>query len=360
MKKVLVIEDYKDVRENTMEILELANYTVMSAENGKIGVKMAKEWLPDIIVSDIMMPEMDGYDVLKILSQDEQIAGIPFIFLTAKDEKGDLRKGMSLGADDYLFKPFEAQELLDAIKMRLKKSDFLQQKFSKTANGVNHFFKEASTYLGIELLSDDRKLQEFKNREEIYQEGDAAHHLYFIQEGSVKVFRVTESGKEMVTGMYGEGDFIGQLSLLNSEGTYLDTAIALERAKVMSIPKEDFTKLVYKNREVSNKFLDIISNNMIHLQEQLVDVAYSTVKQRTARALLELHKKGFIEDKDSKERMGVEILREDLAGMIGTAKETTIRAITDFREQGLVGVGKKRKLVLLNKNRLKHIADFGN
>ncbi|WP_420322002.1 response regulator [Flagellimonas sp.] len=359
MKKVLVIEDHKDVRENTMEILELANYAVIASENGKMGVQKAKDWLPDVIVSDIMMPEMDGYDVLKALSQDEQTAGIPFIFLTAKDEKRDLRKGMSLGADDYLFKPFEAQELLDAIRMRLKKSDFLQQKFSKTASGVNRFFKEASAYLGLDLLSNDRKLQEFKNREEIYQEGDAAHHLYFIQEGNVKVFRVTESGKEMVTGMYGKGDFIGQLSLLNREGTYLDTAIALEHAKVMSIPKEDFIHLVYKDKEVSGKFLDIISNNMIHLQEQLVDVAYSTVKQRTAKALLELHEKGFIKDKD-RQREGVEILREDLAGMIGTAKETTIRAITDFREQGLVGVGKKRKLVLLNKNRLKRIADFGN
>ncbi len=359
MKKVLVIEDHRDVRENTMEILELANYTVMAAENGKIGIQRALQWHPDIIVSDIMMPEMDGYHVLKTLSQHEQTASIPFIFLTAKDEKQDMRKGMSLGADDYLFKPFESYELLEAVKTRLKKSDFLQQKFSKTANGVNHFFKEASTYLGVELLSKDRKLQEFKNREEIYQEGDAAHHLYFVQEGNVKVFRVTESGKEMVTGMYGKGDFIGQLSLLNRDGTYLDTAIALEYAKVMSIPKEDFTKLVYKDREVSNRFLDIISNSMVHLQEQLIDIAYSSVRQRTARALLELHEKGFMKDKE-REREGVEILREDLAGMIGTAKETTIRAITDFREQGLVGIGKKRKLILLNKNRLKRIAEFGN
>lgn len=359
MKKILVIEDHLDVRENITEILELSNYTVSAAENGKTGVERAKQWLPDLIVCDIMMPEMDGYEVLEKLSQNEKTASIPFVFLTAKSEKQDWRKGMNLGADDYLFKPFESQELLEAVKVRIQKNDFLQQKFSKTLNGVNDFFKEASTYLGMELLSKDRRLQEFKNREEIYQEGDAAHHLYFIQEGNVKVFRVTESGKEMVTGMFGKGDFIGQLSLLNSDGTYLDTAIALEYAKVMSIPKEDFTKLVYQDREVSNKFLDIISNNMVHLQEQLVDVAYSSVKQRTARVLLELHEKGFIKDED-KQWEGVEILREDLAGMIGTAKETTIRAITDFREQGLVGVGKKRKLVLLNRNKLKHIADFGN
>ncbi|NAS12276.1 response regulator [Poritiphilus flavus] len=356
MKKILVIEDHKDVRENTVEILELADYDVIAAENGRTGIEMAKEQLPDLIVSDIMMPEMDGYMVLEALSQDIKTAGIPFIFLTAKDGKSDMRKGMNLGADDYLYKPYDPQELLDAVKIRLKKNDFLQQQFSKTAMGMNSFFKEASNYLGMELLSKNRASREYGNREVIYQEGDAAHHLYFIQEGNVKTFRVTESGKEMVTGMYGKGDFIAQLSLLNSCGTYLETATALEHARVFSIPKEDFTKLVYKDRAVSNKFLDIISNDMVQLQEQLVAIAYSSVKQRAAKALLELHEKGFIEDEHHK---GVDILREDLAGMIGTAKETAIRALTEFREEGLVGIGKKRRLILLDKNRLRSIADFG-
>ncbi|TAI48414.1 response regulator [Flagellimonas allohymeniacidonis] len=356
MKKVLVIEDNRDVRENIVEILELAKYTVLAAENGSIGIQIAKAELPDIIVSDIMMPGVDGYSVLETLNEDENTAGIPFVFLSAKDKREDIRKGMSLGADDYLYKPFEAYELLDAIKLRLKKSDFLQRKFSKTTQGINSFFKSASEYLGMELLSKNRKLQEFSSRGEIFQEGDAAHNLYFIEEGSVKTHRVTESGKEMVTGMHGKGDFFGQLSLLNKSGTYLETAVALEKTRLLSIPKGDFTNLVYKDREVSNKFLDIISDSMAHLQEQLVDIAYSSVKQRAAKALLELHDKGFIQDSKQK---GVDILREDLASMIGTAKETAIRALTEFREQGLVGVGKKRRLILLDRSKLQRIADFG-
>src|SRR5215510_5618663 len=123
MKKILLIEDNREMRENTAEILELANYHVVTAANGKIGVEVAGKELPDLILCDIMMPELDGYGVLYMLSKKSETAGIPFIFLTAKTEKIDIRKGMSMGADDYLTKPFEEMELLNAIETRLKKSD---------------------------------------------------------------------------------------------------------------------------------------------------------------------------------------------------------------------------------------------
>lgn len=355
MKKVLIIEDNREVRENTAEILELANYDVIQAANGRLGIQMALEHLPDIIISDIVMPEANGYTVLEVLGQNPRTAKIPFIFLSAKDKKEDLRMGMSLGADDYIYKPYQAQELLDAVAMRLKKSSFIQQNFSKTTGGITHFFKEASEHLSQELLSHNRESQIFQDRERIFQEGDAAHHLYFIEEGNIKTFRGTQSGKEMVTGVYGPGDFVGQLSLLGHEGTYLESAIVMEHAKLLDIPKEDFIKLVYQDKEIANKFLGIISNDMVHLQEKLVDIAYSSVDQRAAKALLELHEKGILKDDHQK---GVDILREDFATMIGVAKETAIRTLTKFRENGLVGTDKKRKLILLDKGRLKRIADF--
>jgi CheY-like chemotaxis protein len=112
MKKILLIEDNLEMRENTAEILELAGYAVFTAPDGKEGVKTALKELPDLIVCDIMMPELDGYGVLHMLSKNEAAAAIPFIFLTAKAEKEDYRKGMSLGADDYLTKPFDDTELL--------------------------------------------------------------------------------------------------------------------------------------------------------------------------------------------------------------------------------------------------------
>ena len=106
-KKILLIEDNPEVRENTSEILELAGYDVVTAPNGKLGVEIAQNSHPDLIICDIMMPELDGYGVLHILNKNIDTAGIPFIFLTAKPEKIDIRKGMNLGADDYLTKPFD-------------------------------------------------------------------------------------------------------------------------------------------------------------------------------------------------------------------------------------------------------------
>lgn len=116
MKTIVLIEDNQDVRENTAEILELQHYKVTTAENGRIGVEKAISYIPDLIICDIMMPELDGYEVFERLSNHPKTASIPFIFLTAKSEKTDFRKGMNLGADDYLTKPFEEKELLEAIK----------------------------------------------------------------------------------------------------------------------------------------------------------------------------------------------------------------------------------------------------
>ena len=119
--KILIIEDNQDVRENLSELLTLSGYETRTAMNGKLGVETAMTFIPDLILCDIMMPEMDGYTVLRILSKNEMLADIPFIFLTAKTELVDVRRGMTLGADDYITKPFDDVELLDTIEMRLRK-----------------------------------------------------------------------------------------------------------------------------------------------------------------------------------------------------------------------------------------------
>src|ERR1700722_4146955 len=107
MKKILVIEDNQKVRENIAEILELSNYKVLTASEGKAGVEIALKENPDLIVCDIMMPVLDGYGVLHLLNKHKETFSTPFIFLTAKSEKSDFRKGMELGADDYITKPFD-------------------------------------------------------------------------------------------------------------------------------------------------------------------------------------------------------------------------------------------------------------
>lgn len=130
-KSILIIEDEKSVRENICTLLEEENYQVAQAGNGKEGITKAKEILPDLIICDIMMHGVDGYEVLTTLAKDKSTKAIPFIFLTAKVERDDIRMGMKLGADDYLFKPFKADELLSAIEARLKRIKMLTANIEK-------------------------------------------------------------------------------------------------------------------------------------------------------------------------------------------------------------------------------------
>ena len=120
MKTVLVIEDNADIRENACEMLELEGYQVVSAPNGKVGIALAKQIIPDIILSDIMMPEANGYEVFNALKNDPATAHIPFIFLTASVEKKEIETGFVMGAKGYIRKPFEAKEFFDTVKRCLE------------------------------------------------------------------------------------------------------------------------------------------------------------------------------------------------------------------------------------------------
>ena len=123
MKKILVIEDEPEMRRNITALLRYRGYEPMEAENGRVGLERARRGKPDLILCDVMMPELDGHGVLQALQQDAELALIPFIFLTAKGEKDDLRNGMELGADDYLTKPVANAELVRAIEARLRRSE---------------------------------------------------------------------------------------------------------------------------------------------------------------------------------------------------------------------------------------------
>ncbi len=124
--KILVIEDEKDVRNNISTLLEEEGFSVLSAPCGEEGIEIAKKEIPDLIVCDILMTGIDGYEVLKELSKEKKTRSVPFIYLTAKVERDDLRKGMQLGADDYIFKPFKSSELIGAINARLQKREVMK------------------------------------------------------------------------------------------------------------------------------------------------------------------------------------------------------------------------------------------
>ena len=167
MEKILLIEDNEALRENTAEILTLAQYEVIVAENGKIGIEMARLHLPDLIICDIMMPVLDGFGVLQAFNNNDVLAGIPFIFLTAKVERADWRRGMELGADDYLTKPFGINELLAAINSRLQKVAQIKRSVM-TPEGLGVFFDQAKQKDGLQSLSIDKKVHLIKKKKVIY------------------------------------------------------------------------------------------------------------------------------------------------------------------------------------------------
>jgi DNA-binding NarL/FixJ family response regulator len=123
MKKILVIEDEPEMRRNITTLLRYHDFEPIAAENGRMGIEAARREKPDLILCDVMMPELDGHGVLQVLQTDAGLARIPFIFLTAKGEKEDLRSGMNLGADDYLTKPVANADLVRAIQVRLRRSE---------------------------------------------------------------------------------------------------------------------------------------------------------------------------------------------------------------------------------------------
>ncbi len=136
MSRVLIIEDEKNIRETIKEILELNDYEIAIAENGLIGIAKALQFKPDLIVCDVMMPEMDGFETLKNIRAINEISNTPFVFLTAKTETRDFREGMNSGADDFLNKPFNTQELLKVIQLRITKSNQAKELFIKEINNL--------------------------------------------------------------------------------------------------------------------------------------------------------------------------------------------------------------------------------
>ena len=344
MKTILIIEDNDGVRENLAEILELSGYNVLSAANGKEGVSLAKNEQPDLVLCDVSMPELDGFGVLKILNKESDTFDIPFIFLTARVEPSDFRKGMGLGADDYITKPFDDTELLEAVETRLKKSERLRAVIKATGKEkVQQLFSESRALETLKDVSDQSELRNFQAKECLYEQGRTPRYLFFIEKGRVKLTKVNELGKELITHVYSENEFFGYNPLLR-EVPYEESAFALEDSKVRLIPKEDFQELLLGDREFTAHFIKILATEASVTEQQLIDLAYSSVRKKTANALLSL-----IKEEDPEEPITIIATRDDLASVAGTAKETLIRTLSDFKSEGLVSIqGSKIKLLDLD------------
>jgi len=350
MKTILLIEDNKDVRENTAEILELSNYRVLTAENGKKGVALATKEKPDLIICDIMMPVLDGYGALHLLSKNKETANIPFIFLTAKTERRDLRKGMEMGADDYITKPFDDVELLSAIEVRLKRTDALKRDYESSVEGVMEFLEEAKKIHDLKLISDEREVRTYSKRQLIYEEEARPTHLFFVNRGKVKIFRRNEDGKELITGLVKEGEFFGYTPLLEGKG-YEDSAETLEESEIMMIPKKEFDELITHDPQVAAQFIKMLANRLSGKEDELMRLAYNSVRKRVADALLLVYERYKNSEKD---KPSLKITREDLAHMVGTATESLIRTLSDFRSEKLIDII-DGKIEIVNEEKLKRM-----
>lgn len=349
MKKVLLIEDDTVLRESTAELLELANYEVITAPNGKKGVISARKYEPDVIVCDIMMPEMDGYEVLTRLSKEDNTKGIPFIFLSAKTERKDVRKGMELGADDYLPKPFEEKELIGAIESRMAKTAILKEMDTERQNAIHSRYAEVHSLHQLKNYIDDNGTEScYSLGENIYREGDPSNQVFLVLKGIVKTHKLDEGGKELITGIHKPDDFFGFTSFTKNIA-YPEYATAMEETKCIGVNKNKLKEVLEHNPGLVMELMQLMSESLSEAREQLLQMAYGSVRKKTANTLLK-----FADKLRQNGNGPIHILRSDLAGVAGMATETLIRTLSSFKREGLIGI-RDRDIQILDLERLKKI-----
>ena len=349
MTKVLLIEDDTVLRENTAELLELARYEVVTASNGTKGLEEARKNLPDVIVCDIMMPEMDGYQVLDVLSKDQETRGIPFIFLSAKTERKDVRKGMELGADDYITKPFEEHELIGAIESRLARASILSE---IRENGHDGLFPARHDLRNVEefknFIYDNGREFKYELGEAIYREGDNSNLIFLILRGIVKTHKLDEQGKELITSIYRPDDFFGFTSFTRNI-PYREYATAIEDCHLVGITKDQMKHALENNYDLIMELMQLLAESLSDTREQLLEMAYGSVRRKTASTLLR-----FADKLREDEQGNIHILRSDLAGVAGMATETLIRTLSSFKKEGLIDI-QDRNIKIKDVNKLRSI-----
>ncbi|MBZ0327976.1 MAG: response regulator [Altibacter sp.] len=350
MKTILIIEDDAALRENTAELLELSNFNVLTAPNGKLGIEVAKKEQPDIIVCDIMMPEVDGYGVLEALNSDALTNQIPFIFLSAKTEHKEVRKGMDMGADDYLTKPFDEEELISAVESRLAKASLLEQKIKNQNAQTVHENDDDSLRNLNELknfFDDYGSILTFKKGASIYKLGEHSNNIFLILKGVVKSHKMDESGKELTTALLKADDFLGFTSF-DENVPYTESATAVENVELAAISKMQLKEVLGKSQGVSLELMNVLTDNLSEIKEHLLQMAYGSVRKKTAQTILQ-----FAEILGKTSEDTIKISRNDLASVAGIATESLIRTLSGFKKDGLIEIeGRNIKILDLQQLQL--------
>lgn len=293
MTKILVIEDAKDLRDDVVETLTLEGFITLGAENGVEGVAVARREMPDLIVCDIMMPELDGYGVLETLRSDPATAAIPFIFMTAKVERVSMRQGMALGADDYVTKPFMISELLESVRAQLKKRADLNEAVSRRMDELRQNIVTAlphelrtplNTIIGFSdmLLSEAQRLKPDQVVAWADHINTAAQRLYRLIENYLYYARlyVTTQRGDLRTIDESLSDFS---TILRSEAMRVaelyhraqDLQLDVELAPNLRVGYSDTCKIIFEITDNAFKFSD--SDTQVTVTGRLLDNQYELV-----------------------------------------------------------------------------------
>ncbi len=343
MKKILLIEDNRQIRENIADILRLSHYDVSVAENGKVGVEKALEEIPDLIICDIVMPVMDGYAVFDFIKKNSHGKIQPFIFISDKHERHDIRAAMELGVDDYLTKPFEPGELLASIEARLKKNESQQPALEETLEVFVDNASDLRTYI------DNCDVNKYEKKIRIYTEGNRSENLFYILKGKVLTYKTNESGRQLVTDILLPGDFLGFVSVLKGS-KYTESAEALENTELAVISKNDFIAWAGIHPAISKSIMQILAKSLAAREKQMIRVAYGTLREKTASALLFLDQKY----KEKNNMTGIHISRETLAAIAGCTIESLVRTLVEFKNEKLINI-KSTKLIIVNSDRMREV-----
>jgi CRP-like cAMP-binding protein len=201
----------------------------------------------------------------------------------------------------------------------------------------------------IDHLAEQYNIESYKKKQTLYDQGKRPKYLYYLVKGKAKVFRTHEDGKDYITDVFSEGDFMGYPALIEDKN-YTDSVVILEDAEIMQIPKDDFLQMIYGDINVAAKFIHILTQNVKEKEEKLLNLAYSSLRKRVAKALVDLYSKYKTDDKNSV----IDIAREDIAHFVGTATESLIRTISDFKTEKLVEI-KEGKIRITDVDKLKNL-----
>jgi two-component system sensor histidine kinase/response regulator len=301
MTKILIIEDAKDLREDVVEMLALEGYKAYGAEDGMVGVTVAKQEHPDLIVCDIMMPVLDGYGVLEKLRADPKTATIPFIFLTAKAERVSMRQGMILGADDYVTKPFMVNELLESIQTQLKKRADLNEVANKRIESIRENITTAlphelrtplNTIIGFSdiLLSEAQRLKPDQIASWAEHINKAAHRLYRLIENYLFYAKFQVATQNEVRIRAAE-PLMELATIIDTEARRIardnereaDLTIEIAAAPDVYIAFQDATKVV--TELVDNAFKFSEQGQPVHVVGKVVDGGYELCVQDKGRGM---------------------------------------------------------------------------